>query len=317
MIPLPVVVHETRPHKSALLEQQEMAFASAQGSQPKVGPFKSAFAPEIYARMNVRGNEYSKEIIQIFSKAFTTPSDESQQFLDIGCGTGDFTRESIAPSCEPYKRIVAVDASESMVVYAKEKYAHEKIVYEYLDIDGDVADFSKKYGTFQRVYSFRTLHWSNDLRRALGNIAQLLLPGGECLLLFCARSFLFESFKKLSQLEPWSKYANVLLGAIPESQDIASVQGQRDYLSAVLSSAALIPYTAEVLVKPYKAHRQGSFPQHIFHMANPLFSLLSQEEQPALVEALSTNLPAWCDSYCKECGPSPWLLFLVHARKPE
>lgn len=110
-----------------------------------------------------------------------------------------------------------------MVEFAREKYAHEKIVYEHLDIDGDVADFLKKYGTFQRVYSFRTLHWSKDLRRALLNIAQLLLPGGECLLFFHARSFLFESFKKLSQLEPWSKYANVRISSIELLQNFTLI----------------------------------------------------------------------------------------------
>ncbi|KAH7944025.1 hypothetical protein HPB52_014527 [Rhipicephalus sanguineus] len=89
-----------------------------------------------------------------------------------------------------------------MLHYGREKYAHEKILYQYLDIDDDVKGFSKKYGTFQRVYSFKTLHLSRDLHRSLGNIAKLLSPGGECLLYFTTRCSLYECFKEMSSLEP-------------------------------------------------------------------------------------------------------------------
>ncbi|KAL1472766.1 hypothetical protein MTO96_039124 [Rhipicephalus appendiculatus] len=248
--------------------------------------------------------------------AFATPSDESQQFLDIGCGTGDFTREWILPSCEPCKQIVAVDFSGSMLEYAKEKYAHEKIVYEQLDIDGDVSGFSKKYGTFQRVYSFKTLHWSRDLRRSLGSIAQLLVAGGECLLFFTARCFLFETFKELSRLEPWSKYADVLLRGVPESHDIFDQKEQRDYLSSALSSAGLVPYTVEVLARPLSARRPSGAFQELLEIANPLFALLGEEERTALLEALSKHLPQWHDVYCKKGAPNLFSWFLVHARKP-
>ncbi|XP_075726184.1 uncharacterized protein LOC142767832 [Rhipicephalus microplus] len=214
-------------------------------------------------------------IRQVFNMAFSTPSNESQQFLDIGCGTGDFTLECILPTCQPCRRqamhciprflpnatahplhvifsyecfaisgstlgtcvvhhastiylntvkrktfaqyviksyrevIVAIDYSESMLKHARENHSSEKILYEYLDINNDVLGFLKKYGTFQWVYSFKTLQWSQDLRCALSNIADLLLPGGECLLYFYARNFLKESFKHLSRMKRWSKYADV------------------------------------------------------------------------------------------------------------
>ncbi|XP_049273389.1 juvenile hormone acid O-methyltransferase-like [Rhipicephalus sanguineus] len=181
--------------------------------------------PPLIVHNDVRDNlavEYAEAWkYPIFKTTFATLSDESQQFLDIGCGTGDFTQKWILPSCEPCKRIVAVDASASMLKFAKEKYAHERIVYDYLDIDEDVTEFSKKYGSFQRVYSFKTLHWSRDLRSSLAGIAQLLVPGGECLLFFHARSFLFESFKELSRLEPWSRYAGVRVAVLRRSSTIS------------------------------------------------------------------------------------------------
>ncbi|KAL1478626.1 hypothetical protein MTO96_016062 [Rhipicephalus appendiculatus] len=289
-----------------------MSSTSTDENPVEAGPFQSALAPEIYAEKNVHYNNDSKEIIQLFKMTFTTPSDESQQFLDIGCGTGDFTLEWILPSCEPCKRIVAVDCSASMLEYAKEKYAHEKIVYEHLDIDEDVTGFLSKYGTFQRVYSFKTLHWSRDLHHSLGNIVQLLVPGGECLLFFIARGFLFESFKQMSRLQPWSKYADVLLQAVPKSHDIVDQKNLRDYVSSALSSAGLVPYTSEVLIRAFPI---DAF-QKLARIANPLFTLLSEEEKTAFLETLSTHLPEWFDLYCKRGGPTMMSAFLVHARKP-
>ncbi|XP_049273392.1 trans-aconitate 2-methyltransferase [Rhipicephalus sanguineus] len=165
--------------------------------------------------------------------AFRTPCNESQQFLDIGCGPGNFTLNSILPSCEPCKRIVAVDSLISMIEYAQENCAHEKIVYDYLDIDNDVSAFSKKYGAFQRVYSFKTLHWSKDLHRSLDNIAKLMTPGA------------------------------------------------------------------------------------IYQIANPLYSLLNDEERPAFVDTLSRHLNEWQDSYLERSGQNVFSAFLVHAVKPE
>ncbi|KAL1478620.1 hypothetical protein MTO96_016056 [Rhipicephalus appendiculatus] len=315
-LPAGAIQSPTATDPSVSQPSKEMASLNTEEKKLQAGPFKSVLAPEIYEEGNANFNDQSRGIIQIFKMAFTTPSDESQQFLDIGCGTGDFTKEWILPSCEPCKRIVAVDFSASMLEFAKEKYAHEKIVYEQLDIDGDVTGFLRKYGTFQRVYSFKTLHWSRDLNRSLGNIAQLLAPGGECLLFFQARGLLCESFKEMSRLQPWSKYADVLLQAVPKSHDIVDLKGQRDYISSALSSAGLVPYTAEVITRTFTAAITAGPLQKLARIANPLFSLLSEEEKTAFLETLSTHLPEWHDSYCKRGGQIPWSSFLVHARKP-
>ncbi|XP_037523620.1 juvenile hormone acid O-methyltransferase-like [Rhipicephalus sanguineus] len=294
-----------------------MALNSMEENKLDAVPFRSVLAPEMYAERNAHTCDLSLDLFQVYKMAFRTPSDESQQFLDIGCGPGDFMRNWILPSCEPCKRIVAVDSSISMIEYAKKNYAHEKILYEHLDIDNDVSAFSKKHGAFQRVYSFKTLHWSRDLHRCLGNIAQLLSRGGECLLYFHARSFLFESFKELSHLEPWTKYADVLLRAVPKSHNIVNRRSLQDYLYSALSSAGLVPYTAEVLVSQQCVQSKNPGTDGLYQIGNPLFSLLDDEERPAFVDALSRHLNEWHDLYCRSGGQNVFSAFLVHAVKPE
>ncbi|KAH6942890.1 hypothetical protein HPB50_011484 [Hyalomma asiaticum] len=293
-----------------------MASTSTPENEAQAGPFQSNLAPEAYTEMR-KGETFLRDVFQIYKMTFTTPADESQQFLDIGCGTGESTRDLILPSCEPCKRIVAVDFSPAMLKYAREKYAHEKIAYEYLDIDGDVSAFVKTHGAFQRVYSFRTLHWSRDLRGALRNIAELMLPGGECLLMFFARSLLMETFRQLSRLEPWSKYADILLGGVAETYDIMDPKEQHAYMSEALSSAGLVPYSTELLVKPEEAPGSPGFLKRLYEVGNPMLPLLNKEEKAAFLETLSTMLPQWHDLYCKKSGPMQRLCFIVHARKPE
>lgn len=280
-------------------------------------PFRSVLAPAMYAERNHSTHGISSDIFQLYKMAFRASGDESHQFLDIGCGPGDFTLNCILPTCEPCKRIVAVDSSFSMIEYAKQHYAHEKIVYDTFDIDSDVSPFKKKYGAFQRVYSFKTLHWSRDLHHCLGNIAQLLTPGGECLLYFHARTFLFESFKELSHLEPCTKYAEVLLRAVPKSHNMVNRRSQEDYLYSALSSAGLVPSTAEVLVSPHSIQSENPATDGLYQIANPLFSLISDEEKPAFLGTLSRHLNEWHDLYCKKSGENVFSAFLVHAVKPE
>ncbi|KAL3205162.1 hypothetical protein MRX96_040867, partial [Rhipicephalus microplus] len=273
-------------------------------------PFRSVLAPAMYAERNHSTHGISSDIFQLYKMAFRASGDESHQFLDIGCGPGDFTLNCILPTCEPCKRIVAVDSSFSMIEYAKQHYAHEKIVYDTFDIDSDVSPFKKKYGAFQRVYSFKTLHWSRDLHHCLGNIAQLLTPGGECLLYFHARTFLFESFKELSHLEPCTKYAErskghqpvtnfycnlflplfmfsmFFLRAVPKSHNMVNRRSQEDYLYSALSSAGLVPSTAEVLVSPHSIQSENPATDGLYQIANPF-------------------------------GENVFSAFLVHAVKPE
>ncbi|XP_065301167.1 juvenile hormone acid O-methyltransferase-like isoform X2 [Dermacentor albipictus] len=171
------------------------------------GPFMTNDAAGAYASKIALNKKPFLEFLRTFE--WKEPaSDPDQQFLDIGCGTGDVTREHILPRCPPCRRIVAVDFSPKMLEYAKEHFPHPRIEYKLLDIGHDVEQFLAEHGEFQRLYSLRTLHWAKDQARAFYNIARLTAPGGECILLFLGRCDTFDFMRRMAQLEPWTKYSH-------------------------------------------------------------------------------------------------------------
>ncbi|KAG0437811.1 hypothetical protein HPB47_017277, partial [Ixodes persulcatus] len=143
-------------------------------------------------------------------KTLQKPSSEEQQFLDLGCGIGDVTREALLPRCLPVGRIVAADVFKDKIETAKKNFAHPKICYDVLDaLADDVSAFVKKYGQFDRVYAIFLFNWVKDQEKGFKNVFELLKPGGECLCVFYASSFHLQFRKKLANTERWKKYAEV------------------------------------------------------------------------------------------------------------
>ncbi|XP_037557935.1 juvenile hormone acid O-methyltransferase-like [Dermacentor silvarum] len=165
----------------------------------------------LYASNNAWQRHMNLLVLELLERTFAPSNTECEQFLDLGCGTGDFTRNELLVRCPPCRRIVAVDASEEMLAYARENSAHSKIVFAHLNINDDVADFAAKYGTFSRIYSFFCLNWVKDQAKAMKNLASLLSPSGECLLIFPAWSSTRMLWRKLGRLERWRKYAKGML----------------------------------------------------------------------------------------------------------
>ncbi|CAN7996017.1 unnamed protein product, partial [Ixodes pacificus] len=144
----------------------------------------STIAPDEYVVNNEMQREKSIHALELLEGSFGSVDTSDYQFLDVGCGPGDFTRDCLLPRCPPCRRIMAVDASEDMVQNAQEHFAHPKICYDVLDIGSkDVFDFVERHGEFDRVYSFFCLHWMTDQETVLKNVAKLMKPGGGCLLL--------------------------------------------------------------------------------------------------------------------------------------
>uniref|UniRef100_A0A023GBK7 Putative juvenile hormone acid methyltransferase n=1 Tax=Amblyomma triste TaxID=251400 RepID=A0A023GBK7_AMBTT len=265
---------------------------------------------QLYASNDEMQRELNLKVLNLLEMAFTPRPTEDQQFLDIGCGTGDFTRDWLLPRCPPCRRIVAVDASEEMLSYARQNSTHSNIEYDYLNVGEDVSAFVAKYGKFDRVYSFFCLNWVKDLAEALKNVSTLLAPSGECLLAFPAWSPTRMLWRKMAQLDRWKKFAKVFEGFVPKSQDLEDDKARVLYLQDALRAAGLEPSTCELLfVRP-----NFSKPETYIDMQlslNPAFALATPEEKEALRLDVTQEVLKWTSEGVYSARPS---LYLVHAK---
>ena len=99
--------------------------------------------------------------------------------LDCGCGSGRVTEQILAAL--PRGRVVALDASASMLDQARLRLAHagERVSF----IEADLLELSPAMlggaAPVDAVFSSATFHWITDHPRLFGNLATVLRPGGQ------------------------------------------------------------------------------------------------------------------------------------------
>ncbi|KAH7972458.1 hypothetical protein HPB52_012446 [Rhipicephalus sanguineus] len=180
-------------------------------------PFAQSEIPKVYNEVHKFVRQSTAKLLETWQASFFTCSKENgasdHQYLEIGCGPGNFTLNHLLPSCPPtLKRLVSTDNSQAMLDHAKTVHAHPKIVYKLLDIskDDDVSRFVAEEGRFQRVYSFLAFHCIEDNAAALRNVERLLTPGGECLVIWKAcPSMTVPLHRALLETELGAKYHDV------------------------------------------------------------------------------------------------------------
>ncbi|MBD3427290.1 MAG: malonyl-ACP O-methyltransferase BioC [Candidatus Omnitrophica bacterium] len=114
---------------------------------------------------------------------------EYPNILEIGCGTGIYTR--LLRSTNKEARITAVDISPDMINIAKERMQDDKIVY--LTEDGENIDLD---ADFELVTSNASFQWFEDLHKAMAMFTGHLKKGG----LLCFSMYgpdTFHEFKKV------------------------------------------------------------------------------------------------------------------------
>ncbi|KAL1418475.1 hypothetical protein MTO96_005718 [Rhipicephalus appendiculatus] len=265
-----------------------------------------------YAKNNGLQRKHSNLVLAFSQPAFLVEPHDKMRVLDVGCGTGDFTRDFLLPCSLPCEKIVGVDINPEMIEYARRNYAHEKIEYRLLDIDSDVADFITHYGQFDRVYSFYCLQWLQDPGAALKNIASLLSPGGQCLLVFPAASQPATIWSRLAKMDHWEKYSEILKKYIPKSHYMTDKKEQLAYMSALLREAQL---STSIFVLPRLVTFDGWSEQDIIgmHMGIvPINALVTDKERHQLLEDVTTLVR---EVHAPGCDKSLFRTYIIMATK--
>ncbi|XP_018494858.2 juvenile hormone acid O-methyltransferase [Galendromus occidentalis] len=172
--------------------------------------------PKLYQNTHELQQRDNRKVLEFYQSALSREiaKSEGSQVLDIGCGSGDTTHKTLRPlmvddfGC---RRIVATDISTSMLDYARGAYPHRAISYDVFDVSSadSAQELVSRYGHFEFVFSFYTLHWVRDLAGALANVRRVMLPQGqpsECLLSFLALNPALLVYRILGKDSRWAKY---------------------------------------------------------------------------------------------------------------
>lgn len=115
------------------------------------------------------------------------PKDQTLRILEIGAGTGGTTTQ-ILPCLEKAGmwgnvEYTFTDVSPYFLEKAKQQFSDYKgMTYRVLDLETNVLDQGFEPGNYDLILGINVVHATRDIKQALQNIEQLLVPGGLCLL---------------------------------------------------------------------------------------------------------------------------------------
>jgi len=143
-----------------------------------------------------------------------------ESVLDIGCGTGDVTLNVILQRLPPhFIKLVGVDVSGEMIKFARSKWKEERRVsFELVDIGSPSLPPSLPPASFDKVFSFFCLHWVRDRRQVARNIRQLLVEGGQALLVLATRNETYQAWDTIAKDETWKPYLKEVQTPLNEYQ---------------------------------------------------------------------------------------------------
>lgn len=121
-----------------------------------------AWNPAVYERFkDARAKPFHDLVAMVRPKP-------AMRVVDLGCGTGELTRELHATLAA--KETLGVDSSAEMLAKAK---AGDGVAFE----QGDIAAFQR--GGWDLIFSNAALQWVPDNERVLERLCGLLAPGGQ------------------------------------------------------------------------------------------------------------------------------------------
>ena len=103
-----------------------------------------------------------------------------------------------------------VDCSADMIDYAEKHHASDTIKFRVLDISERSPGPRLLFPDgFHKIFSLYCLHWIRDLSSCVRNIHDLLVEGGESLLIFLANNPIFTMYRIMAQKIKWASYMKV------------------------------------------------------------------------------------------------------------
>ena len=132
------------------------------------------------------------------------------KILDIGCGDGRFTKH--LAKLVPNGELLGLDPSSSML-----DAAQANIMPNLSFVSGNAVSLPFK-NKFDRIVAFNSLHWVSEMKLALEQVCNALVPGGQVLILVApiqVRHPLHQIINEVAKKEKWNLYFDNALNFFP------------------------------------------------------------------------------------------------------
>ncbi|KAH8037004.1 hypothetical protein HPB51_008330 [Rhipicephalus microplus] len=208
------------------------------------------FDPDSFAKFDSQSSQSADEVLRRIH--FQGSLTENHQVLEVGCGTGRFARQYLLTHCRICRRIVATDCDPDMIDFAKKHFAHDDIVHDLLDITTPCLDmFLERYGKFDRIFSFLVFHMIRDQKTAYANIAKLLNPDGECLVVAMSSLDTMDVWLEVYKMPKWK-------GRIPDPRNVFNASVNFNWIKSAAQVEAEVRDTLRgtgilLTIFPFKA----------------------------------------------------------------
>ncbi|KAK4873193.1 hypothetical protein RN001_015222 [Aquatica leii] len=161
--------------------------------------------PVLYLKQDKIGKTGSKDIIQKYFHLVNQNESEEVTIIDIGCGPGNVTHDTLMPLFKnPIRKVVGIDVTEKTIKFANATYGNEKLSFEVLNIGNVVPE--KYISFFDYVFSFSALQWIRDQRQLFLNINKIMKPNGQMLFSFVAQTILYDIFQSVWRRPEYAPY---------------------------------------------------------------------------------------------------------------
>lgn len=160
--------------------------------------------PEAYAKNNDNQYEIAKHALEMYRNMFLSP--ENSIVIDIGCADGRVTELLHSKLPLTIEKLIAIDRSSEMTIYAANKYKLPKLEFKYFEWTLNDYTLLPKA---DHITSFNTFHWIPNMPLAFQQVYNLLNPNGDCLLTFAIKtdsSNILDDFKENNP--KWAPYFN-------------------------------------------------------------------------------------------------------------
>src|ERR1017187_6752898 len=136
------------------------------------------------------GDESNRACVQLYHHVATQVALPGENVLEVSCGHGGGA-SYLARTLQP-QRYTGLDLNPAEIRFCRQQHQIDGLVF----VQGDAENLLYEANTFDAVINIEASHCYPDFRRFLGELAQVLRPGGH---------FLYADFLYNDRLAEWEK----------------------------------------------------------------------------------------------------------------